>query len=219
MALSPQIARYGRNVYNISSNYTIPRWSGNLWLVDCTAGNITITLPAAANTSIGSEMFIKTDSSANTLTLSPSTGNTINGQGSLLLLSQYQCAVIMNDGTSVIKNVSSSSGGGTSTSDSLVTSSVIKTSNYTLAKTDKTILADCTGSNLTITLPTIASLSGAAGSVAEFRIIKVDAVNQLNLALSGSDLFIDGTVTYNTKMCGEIISLYALYDKSIWVRA
>ena len=61
--------------------------------VDCTDGNASISLPDVENYEGEYIIFVKTDSSSNTVTISGTSGQTINGT-TVTLSSQYDSALI-----------------------------------------------------------------------------------------------------------------------------
>ncbi len=68
-------------------------------LVDATAGNVTITLPAVAAAGSGQVYTVKkTDSSSNSVTISPASG-TIDGAATLVLSSQYHSVQLATNAT------------------------------------------------------------------------------------------------------------------------
>lgn len=92
-------------IHTTTINYSLTRKSGNE-LVDCTSGNRIITLPDVAdcittdsdgNTITKILTIIKIDSSGNTVTITPTSG-TINGVGTKVLSTQYECVTIQTDG-------------------------------------------------------------------------------------------------------------------------
>lgn len=71
---------------------------------------------------------------------------------------------------------------------------VVKTANYTILETDGVVIADCTGGNVTLTLPA-ANVAGA-GFSPNFRIKRKDSsANTVTVARAGADT-IDGGTTY-----------------------
>src|SRR5262249_53236650 len=72
---------------------------GRLIRVDGSAGAFTVTLPDAT-LSYGSEtiFFKRTDSSANTVTVTAASGQTIDGGASVTLTGQWQALRLMSDG-------------------------------------------------------------------------------------------------------------------------
>jgi hypothetical protein len=118
MAISPQQSRWGRSIQSLTTSGQANRWYGYFWEVDATGGNITFTLPAATATSVGSEAVMKTDASANTVTVVPAVGQTINGSAAgFVITTQYDCVTFYNDGSTDIKITSIVSGGGTGNPD------------------------------------------------------------------------------------------------------
>jgi len=69
-------------------------------LANCAGGTITYTLPAASGNG-GQRYYIKkTDSSANAVTINRAGADTIDGQTSQVIRIQYQCLMLVSDGTS-----------------------------------------------------------------------------------------------------------------------
>lgn len=70
-------------------------------LADASAGAFTLTLPAAATAGSGKKfLIIKTDASLNAVTIDGNGAETIDGQVSLMLISQYQTLTVVGDGSS-----------------------------------------------------------------------------------------------------------------------
>lgn len=72
--------------------------SNTIYNVDATAGNKTVTLPTAVGISGAKYTVFKLDSSANTVALAFTGGQTLNGINSWILRSQYQALTIYSDG-------------------------------------------------------------------------------------------------------------------------
>jgi hypothetical protein len=70
-----------------------------LYLVDATAGAVTVNLPAAASSQGYSVTVKKTDSSVNAVTLDGDTTETIDGATTYALSTQYDSVSIRCDGT------------------------------------------------------------------------------------------------------------------------
>jgi hypothetical protein len=69
-------------------------------LVDCTTGNKAVALPEYSSIIKGQVFVIKkTDATANTVTISTSGSETIDGAATKVLTAQYQYIWIMADGT------------------------------------------------------------------------------------------------------------------------
>lgn len=87
----------------ISATGTVPRFHGaRTELVDTAGGNITRTLPNALGSVMGSVLQIAKTAAANTLTITPATGQTINGSASsITITSQYATVTLWRntDGT------------------------------------------------------------------------------------------------------------------------
>lgn len=87
------------NVTTISSsNYTALE-SDDLILCNCNLNNINIALPAASSLQGHEYTIKKIDSTANTVTINPNGAETIDGESSYTLSSQYQVIQIRSDGT------------------------------------------------------------------------------------------------------------------------
>ena len=72
----------------------------DLFRANATSGAITFNLPAAATAGAGFEVgFVKTDSSANAVTIDGNSSETIGGSATLTLTKQNQSLVIRSDGT------------------------------------------------------------------------------------------------------------------------
>lgn len=69
------------------------------YICDCTAGNIAITLPAAADSNSIIFAFKKIDSTANTLTINRLGSDTIEGATSFTVPKQYDCIAIVGSGS------------------------------------------------------------------------------------------------------------------------
>ena len=81
-------------VQSKTANYVAT--SGDLVLMDASGGNRTVTLPAVASGAVCTAK--KTDSSANTVTVSPASG-TIDGAASKVISTQYESYDFVSDGT------------------------------------------------------------------------------------------------------------------------
>ena len=99
----------------ITANLIMPEsdWYSNV-IANATSGNIQITLPSAsAGTNLGLPIYInKTDSSANTVTIVPFAGQTINGAANIILNNQNDSVILISDGTNV-RTLSQNIGGWT----------------------------------------------------------------------------------------------------------
>jgi len=80
-----------------AGNYTISVLSSSSFACDCTSGTVTFTLPLLDQTYPSGTVFvfIKTDAGANTILLSPSGGQTINGLSSKTITTQYVPVMLM----------------------------------------------------------------------------------------------------------------------------
>ncbi len=68
-------------------------------LVNATSGSVTISLPASGSNEGKEYLIIKTDASANTVTVDPNGAETINGDSTIVLGGQYQALEIVSDGS------------------------------------------------------------------------------------------------------------------------
>lgn len=69
----------------------------SLTLVDATAGNVTITLPAAASAAVASVK--KTDATAYTVTVDGAGAETVNGDASVVISYQDTLITLLSDGS------------------------------------------------------------------------------------------------------------------------
>lgn len=83
-------------LHAITADYTALVTDEKL-LVNATAGNVAVTLPSALNTAL-SFVIKKTDSSANTVTVVPAGGQTIDGASTLVLGSQWMSVSLVPSG-------------------------------------------------------------------------------------------------------------------------
>jgi hypothetical protein len=76
----------------ITGNKTITATTGtHLHMIDATSGNVTITLPTMAAGYLGVEyQFIRTDGSANTVTIQRAASNTINNAATSFTIAQFE---------------------------------------------------------------------------------------------------------------------------------
>jgi hypothetical protein len=81
----------------ITANKTITATTGtHLHMIDATSGNVTITLPTMAAGYLGVEyQFIRTDGSANTVTIQRAASNTINNAATSFTIAQFERAYVI----------------------------------------------------------------------------------------------------------------------------
>lgn len=89
----------GGQIRSVSAN-TTATLVDNLILVDTTAGNTTITLPAVASVPTGKRFTIKIVTGTNQLIILPTGGEVIEGAGSYVLYGTSQAATVENNGVS-----------------------------------------------------------------------------------------------------------------------
>jgi len=114
-------------IYTVELNPSDPRLSGKynagdivLVLCDATNGAFTVSMPSAKVSQLTLFMFEKIDSSGNTVTITPRTGETIGGSASKALSAQYEWIHILSDrGNYRVTGLTSGSGGidGSGTAD------------------------------------------------------------------------------------------------------
>ena len=93
-----QVIRKKLVIKSITANYTVEN-DYDMFKVDTTGGNVTVTLPAAQLHS-GRVINIKRmDASANTLTVDGNAAETIDGSATLLIPTQYESFTLLCDGT------------------------------------------------------------------------------------------------------------------------
>lgn len=98
VTLHPSYKGVGFNTKNITLTPTSPYTATNqnviMW--DCTSGNKVVQLPAS---SLGFTVTVKKiDSSANTITLTPTGAQTIDGAANLVISTQYKSVTLIGDG-------------------------------------------------------------------------------------------------------------------------
>jgi hypothetical protein len=89
-------AGYARRVTNINADTTLTT-SVQLVKIDASSGNVTVTLPSAASSSVWNGSintglvykFIRIDASINTVTIAAAGGENINGSASFTISGQY----------------------------------------------------------------------------------------------------------------------------------
>jgi hypothetical protein len=89
--LSPSIVTVTENTTLTGENFTV--------LVDATAANVVITLPAAADNESRLYNVKKIDAGANTVTADANASETIDGQATQVLTTQYQSMTLQSNGT------------------------------------------------------------------------------------------------------------------------
>ena len=84
-------------VFDVNADYNeIPKFGHNVILVDCTGGDVVVTLEAA--TTKRQVTVIKTDSSINIVTVDANTGRTIEGNSTEDITTQYGKLKLVYDG-------------------------------------------------------------------------------------------------------------------------
>lgn len=89
---------YIYSVTTTSSNLTLTS-DNDIVLVNASSSSLTIALPSATTVSGKAFTVKKIDSSSNTVTVQPQTGQTIDGSSSKILSVQYEFLTIVSDGS------------------------------------------------------------------------------------------------------------------------
>ncbi len=111
-------------------------------LGNATGGNITVTLPPATNTGL-LLLVEKIDSSANTVTISRLGSDTISGNTSITLSTQYGGRLLIADGALTWHLISSSEATGGSLNTEVPTGDVDGSNiTYTVSNTPKVVIVD-----------------------------------------------------------------------------
>ncbi len=173
--------------------------TNNYYPVDATSGAIVVTLPTSTT---GGQLAIKkTDTSANTVTLS----GTINGTPATTLVLQLrnQGKVLVPDGSGGWNTYAGDFSLATldarySVAASSLTQTAVKTSAYTAAAGDL-VVADATTAAFTVTLP------AAPADKAMVEVKKIDAViaNPVTVACGGTDAFTVGGTSLDLQFLGH----------------
>jgi len=88
--------------YVVSTQEVAPNININeIFLVDCTSGGVTITLPDATSSSYNTNVYTvkKTDSSTNSITVNTTSSQTIDGSTSATISVQYVSIGLVSDGS------------------------------------------------------------------------------------------------------------------------
>lgn len=191
-------------VLSKAANYTVLTTDGDdvLILCDASAGSFTLSLYAAATTAGKKVRIVKTDSSVNTVTIDPNGSETIFGQTTYVLMTQYEGISLMSDG----------SGWTAFATPARPTRLLAKTADYTVTIADGddvTILIDATAGNKTVTLYTAVGNTGRRITVK-----KTDATaNTVTIDPNGAQT-IDGAAT--VVLGGQYATLRVQADGANW---
>lgn len=82
--------------YEVSSNTTAA--ADSRYLVDCSGGPVTITLPPAATSTLGEIVIKKFDATANAVTIDGNGAETIDGSATLVMSTAYEWARLISTG-------------------------------------------------------------------------------------------------------------------------
>lgn len=94
---SVQTRAYSESYRNISSSSSI-LITDDVVFIDTSGGNITLTMPTAVNNG-GKKIIIKRKNGSNNLTVSTSSGQTIDGSSSITIPYNYQSVTLVSDNT------------------------------------------------------------------------------------------------------------------------
>jgi len=89
---------FATRVHTVNSNITLGI-DHHIILVDASSGNKTITLPDASTCSGRQYIIKKIDSSSNSVVITPQAGQTIDGQTSISINTQYAIVRVVSDGS------------------------------------------------------------------------------------------------------------------------
>lgn len=143
------------SVLSKTANYSVVTSDGDdvLVLVNATSGAVVISLYTAVSNTGKKIRVIKTDATANTVTVDPSGAETLDGALTAVLYGQYDGIGVTSTGTTWIRFDQASTVGQV----------LSKTADYTITVQDGNnliLLADATGAAVTITLPTAVGHKG-----------------------------------------------------------
>jgi len=187
MPSSDPFARVHGNVTTVSASATIATTT-DLEKVNAASGNIVITLPSATLTTMQSFIILRTDSSANTLTIQTVSSQTINGgPTSLTLPGQWDFVELVSDSANWLIVRASTRVGGFVKATRVVTAAGAVTG----VVTDQTIVVNKTsGAATTVNLPASPSL----GLTMTIKDGKGDAATN-NITITPAAGTIDGAAT------------------------
>ena len=215
-----------------SSNYA-------LYISDA-GGSAVVNLPVASSSSEKRYLIKKTNSSANTVTITPNGADTIEGAATLVLSTQYSYYEIQSDGTASWKIISqSASGGANSLGSYIVVSSTNAPTNYRTLTGGKNVFTTDGGAAGAFTLETEAftsissvttltatsntnqtcdatsaafavTLPAASNSPKKFTIVKTDSSANAVTVTAAGSDTIDGAATYVLTLQYYAITLLAI---------
>jgi hypothetical protein len=84
-----------------TANFTASLSEAALYLIDASSGAITVTLPAASSMGSRAFMFKRIDSSANAVIIDANSTETIDGELTLELSSQYDSVILASSGSAI----------------------------------------------------------------------------------------------------------------------
>ena len=192
------IAKHEETVVSKTTTYTATNEDDVI--LCATASGWTLTLPAVAGSKGKIFKIVKTSLDANALTIDGASSETIDGDLTTTLDSQYQSITIMSDGVAWF----------TIAREKAVLQVVSKTTTYTAVNNDDLILVT-TGSAWTLTLPTAIGIKGK-----KLRIMKTSSdVNALTIDGNASET-INGATTFS--LVGQYESIEIVSDGANWIK-
>jgi hypothetical protein len=160
-------------------------------LLNDSGGSFTHSLPSAIGLEGEIIVVIKTNSSANTITVDPNGSETINGSASESLVDQWDTLVLVSDNSNWVNLLYPATTGASSGGFTLAT----KTTNFT-ANDGGNYYYRMTTNNMTVTLPA----SPADGSVRKFKM--VTAGKTATFAFNGAE-----TINHADGISNQILTL------------
>lgn len=193
------------SVLTKTGDYTVTVGNGEdvMLLVSAALGNVNITLYTAVGNSGRKVRAIKTDTSVNTVTITPFGGQTINGASTAVLTRQYDAIALFSNGTVWFLLYRA-----------LSPTVLSKTADYTVATTDGDdviVLVDATAGAVTIGLYT------AVGNTArKVTVVKIDSsANAVTVDPSGTQTW-NGATTKTLSNQWDVTS--GVSNGSNWVQ-
>lgn len=201
---------YDQVINNLSLNYqtasivantTLTAWNRNLYDVDASAGNITVTLPplpSPTNTmERGSLFFRRLDGSLNTVTIvatlqGVTTNITLRNDNSQIHWFLGVADDGLYDDTFYIIL--------TSNVDGTLIDTLSTNANYSINPFDRTISVDASAGDVTVTLPLAITVSSYT-KWKKFTVRKTDTTyNRVIINTTFPDTFVDGSTSMNTRV-------------------
>lgn len=213
----------------VLSNFTMYIWDGATWHANGAAPSTPVLDNSTIYYNGSSQIAIKpggiTDDlfSVNSTAIYNWSSTVTYAVGDMVISAEciWMCRVTGTNLTPLLTNTNWKQIANKDSSQNL-TFSVYTTANYSFAAGITTVVAENTGSDITLTLPTIASLGGVLGDttnrVQEFKIYKVGQMNKVTINCGGADTFSDGTTSISLVANGSVSRLFVIFNKTIWFK-